>query len=108
MLNLQFDDYEEEIRAHLSGMLPKQLFDFGRDVESITVNRWAHGYTVAGARGLRKDGASALWTHHDRQLRLGSGRRHEDRHRHGLESRERTGLEWGPNGAPWTSPPCET
>jgi spermidine dehydrogenase len=48
MLGLQFEDYEEEIRAHLSGMLPKELFEFDRDVESITVNRWGHGYTVAG------------------------------------------------------------
>lgn len=48
MLELQFEDYEEGIRSHLSGMLPKELFDFDRDVESITVNRWAHGYTVGG------------------------------------------------------------
>jgi spermidine dehydrogenase len=48
MLALQFKDYEEEIRAHLGGMLPNELFDFDRDVESITVNRWAHGYTVGG------------------------------------------------------------
>ncbi len=48
MLSLTFEDYEKEIRAHLSGMLPKKLFDFDRDVASITVNRWAHGYTVGG------------------------------------------------------------
>ncbi len=48
MLELSFEDYEEEIREHLSGMLPKELFDFDRDVESITINRWAHGYTVGG------------------------------------------------------------
>ncbi|MBT5203285.1 MAG: NAD(P)/FAD-dependent oxidoreductase [Gammaproteobacteria bacterium] len=48
MLSLQFDDYEEEIRRHLSGMLAKDLFDFDRDVVSISVNRWAHGYTFAG------------------------------------------------------------
>lgn len=48
MLGMQFKDYEEEIRAHLGGMLPKELFNFDRDVESITVNRWGHGYTVAG------------------------------------------------------------
>ncbi len=48
MLSLQFKDYEHEIRTHLEGMLPKDLFDFDRDVESITVNRWAHGYTVNG------------------------------------------------------------
>jgi len=48
MLSLQFDDYEKEIRSHLSGMLPAGLFDFDRDVASITVNRWAHGYTTGG------------------------------------------------------------
>jgi spermidine dehydrogenase len=48
MLELEFADYENEIREHLGGMLPKELFDFDRDVESITVNRWAHGYTVGG------------------------------------------------------------
>lgn len=49
MLGLQFEDYEKEIRAHLSGMLPKELFDFDRDVESITVNRWPHGYVYGGS-----------------------------------------------------------
>ncbi len=48
MLGLQFADYEREIRAHLSGMLPKASFEFDRDVESITVNRWAHGYSHGG------------------------------------------------------------
>ena len=48
MLSLQFDDYEQEIRHHLSGMLPSELFDFDRDVASISVNRWAHGYTIGG------------------------------------------------------------
>ena len=48
MLALQFEDYEQEIRNHLSGMLPKELFDFDRDVASISVNRWAHGYSNGG------------------------------------------------------------
>ena len=48
MLSLQFDDYEQEIRRHLSGMLPEKLFDFDRDVASISVNRWAHGYSLGG------------------------------------------------------------
>ncbi len=48
MLGRQFADYESEVRQHLSGMLPPKYFDFDRDVASITVNRWAHGYTVAG------------------------------------------------------------
>ena len=46
MLGLQFSDYEAEIREHLGGMFPKELFDFDRDVASISVNRWAHGYSV--------------------------------------------------------------
>ncbi|MBJ88392.1 MAG: hypothetical protein CMO98_00890 [Woeseia sp.] len=48
MLSLQFSDYEKEIRRHLTGMFPKELFDFDKDVASISVNRWAHGYTYAG------------------------------------------------------------
>jgi spermidine dehydrogenase len=48
MLSLQFADYEQEIRRHLTGMLPGELFDFDRDVASISVNRWAHGYTTGG------------------------------------------------------------
>ncbi|MHC4285495.1 MAG: hypothetical protein ACYSWZ_21365, partial [Planctomycetota bacterium] len=48
MLSLQFEDYEKEIREHLTGMLPKGLFEFDRDVESITVNRWSHGYGYRG------------------------------------------------------------
>jgi spermidine dehydrogenase len=48
MLSLQFDDYEQEIRRHLSGMLPGELFDFDKDVASISVNRWAHGYATGG------------------------------------------------------------
>ncbi len=50
MLELQFSDYEKEIREHLGGMLPKELFEFDRDVESITVNRWAHGYAYGGSK----------------------------------------------------------
>ncbi len=56
MLSLQFKDYEEEIRNHLNGMLPKNLFNFDRDVESITVNRWAHGYAVGGPGNSTKIG----------------------------------------------------
>ena len=56
MLSLQFEDYEAEIRSHLVGMLPRGSFDFDRDVESITVNRWAHGYTSGGPGGSTKKG----------------------------------------------------
>jgi len=44
MLGLQFNDYEEEIREHLGGMLPKELFNFDKDVKSISINRWGHAY----------------------------------------------------------------
>ncbi|MFM8535395.1 MAG: NAD(P)-binding protein, partial [Acidimicrobiia bacterium] len=48
MLSLQFADYEKEIRRHLSGMFTRELFDFDRDVASISVNRWGHGYSTGG------------------------------------------------------------
>ena len=58
MLGLQFKDYEEELREHLGGMLPKKSFDFDRDVESITLNRWAHGYSYGnpGSIGRKRFG----------------------------------------------------
>jgi len=58
MLGLQFKDYEVEIREHLGGMLPKDIFDFDRDVASISVNRWAHGYSYGnpGAIGRQPFG----------------------------------------------------
>ncbi len=56
MISLQFTDYEDERRNHLSGMLPKDHFKFDRDVESITVNRWAHGYAVGGPINSTKIG----------------------------------------------------
>jgi spermidine dehydrogenase len=48
MLALQFKDYEAEVRRHLTGMLGSAAFDFDKDVAGISVNRWAHGYTVGG------------------------------------------------------------
>ena len=48
MLSEQLTDYEKDIRGHLTGMLAAQQFNFDRDVAGITVNRWAHGYAVAG------------------------------------------------------------
>ena len=58
MLGLNFNDYELDIRSQLEGMLPKNLFNFDRDVQSITINRWAHGYSYgdAGALGRRPFG----------------------------------------------------
>jgi len=55
MLSLEFEDYEKEIREHLGGMLPQRTFEFDRDVESITVNRWAHGYAYWGSALFNPD-----------------------------------------------------
>ena len=62
MLALQFKDYEAEIREHLSGMLPKELFDFDKDVKSISSNRWAHAYGRGnpGAVGRQRFGRIAI------------------------------------------------
>ena len=58
MLGLNFNDYELDIRSQLEGMFSKKLFNFDRDVQSITINRWAHGYSYgdAGALGRRPFG----------------------------------------------------
>ena len=56
MLELTFEDYETEIREHLSGMLKNGTFDFDRDVESISVNRWAHGYSYGGPGNSTRKG----------------------------------------------------
>jgi spermidine dehydrogenase len=60
MLSLQFEDYEEEIRSHLGGMLPTGTFEFDRDVESITINRWVHGYTTSGPGNSVKMGRQPI------------------------------------------------
>ncbi len=44
MLNLQFEDYEREVRTVLDGLLGPVGFDVEKDILAITVNRWPHGY----------------------------------------------------------------
>ncbi len=44
LLETTFEQFEREIRTHLAGMLSTTGFDPARDIEAITVNRWAHGY----------------------------------------------------------------
>ena len=56
MLELKFSDYENEIREHLSGMLANGSFEFDRDVQSISVNRWAHGYSYGGPGNSTRKG----------------------------------------------------
>ena len=44
LLDTPFDTFEKNIRDQLNRMLGVAGFDAGRDIEGITVNRWAHGY----------------------------------------------------------------
>jgi spermidine dehydrogenase len=44
LLSTPFETIERNIRGQLAGMLDAGGFDPARDIEGITVNRWAHGY----------------------------------------------------------------
>jgi spermidine dehydrogenase len=44
LLRTSFEEIEREIRTQLTGTLGRGGFDPERDIEAITVNRWAHGY----------------------------------------------------------------
>lgn len=43
-----FEEFEQEIRDQLNGMLGPFGFDSDRDIEAITLNRWSHGYAYPG------------------------------------------------------------
>jgi spermidine dehydrogenase len=47
MLGTPFANIEREIRTQLTGTLASGGFDPARDIEAITVNRWAHGYAYS-------------------------------------------------------------
>ena len=44
LLTTTFETIERNIREQLAGILSEGGFDPARDIEAITVNRWAHGY----------------------------------------------------------------
>src|SRR5258707_4255898 len=44
LLSTKFETIERNIREQLQRMLGGAGFDAARDIEAITVNRWAHGY----------------------------------------------------------------
>lgn len=44
LLETPFSTFEREIRGQLTDMFGAHGFDADRDIEAITVNRWAHGY----------------------------------------------------------------
>ena len=43
-----FSTFEQNIRDQLARMLGSAGFDPARDIQGITVNRWAHGYSYEG------------------------------------------------------------
>lgn len=44
LLQTPFSTFERQIREQLTNMFGAHGFDADRDIEAITVNRWAHGY----------------------------------------------------------------
>jgi len=44
LLSTKFETIERNVREQLQRMLGETGFDAARDIEAITVNRWAHGY----------------------------------------------------------------
>jgi spermidine dehydrogenase len=50
LMQWPFERFESEIRRLLAAVLGPHGFDAGRDLEAITVNRWAHGYAYEYAR----------------------------------------------------------
>lgn len=49
LLQTPFSQFERNIRDQLARMLGSAGFDPTRDIEGITVNRWAHGYAYESA-----------------------------------------------------------
>ncbi len=47
LLQTSFSKFEKSIRGQLGRMLGAAGFDPAKDIEGITVNRWAHGYAFA-------------------------------------------------------------
>ena len=46
LFSTSFETIERNIREQLGSMLSAGGFDPARDIEAITVNRWAHGYAM--------------------------------------------------------------
>jgi spermidine dehydrogenase len=47
LMGTPYATFERNIRDQLARMLGEAGFDPARDIEGITVNRWAHGYAYA-------------------------------------------------------------
>lgn len=62
LLETPFSTFEREIREQLTDMFGVHGFDADRDIEAITVNRWAHGYAYE-YYGLDDDFAEGAYPH---------------------------------------------
>ena len=58
MLTTPFATYEHHVRDQLDQALSGTGFDGEKDIEAITVNRWAHGYSYGPGRTWEPDYAS--------------------------------------------------
>jgi spermidine dehydrogenase len=58
MLTTPFSVYEHHVRDQLDQALSGTGFDGERDIEAITVNRWAHGYSYGPSRTWEPEYAS--------------------------------------------------
>jgi len=44
LMEMSYDDFEQDVYSHLDGMLGPYGFDAEREIAAITLNRWPHGY----------------------------------------------------------------
>ncbi len=58
LLATSFADFEGHVRNQLDQALSGGGFDAGRDIQAITVNRWAHGYSYSPGLTWEPDYAS--------------------------------------------------
>jgi len=63
MLQLEFADYEREVRTVLDGMLGPYGLDVSQDILAITVNRWPHGYAYWYTDLWDPDFEDGQWPH---------------------------------------------
>ena len=78
LMGTSFETFERNIRDQLGRMLGGAGFDPARDIEGITVNRWAHGYAYTPNSLFDPDWKEdekpwvdrpeAIWTDCDREL----------------------------------------
>jgi len=45
VLGAEFEELEQNVHDQLNGMYGAYGFDAKRDIESLSVNRWSHGYS---------------------------------------------------------------